>query len=119
MTITISTASQLRLLTRKHAHTAIATVFGILTSEKVAPNVRLSAAAMLMDRGFGRVPLMTPSEVAEAGLRITEIVNTIVDPKVNDGAPMLLNEAGAVDQLDAPDPVPASDDAISEEQCSP
>jgi hypothetical protein len=116
MTITISTASELRLLARKHVHTAIATMIGIMTSEKVAPNVRLSAAGMLVDRAFGRVPLMTTGEAAEAALRITEIVTTIVDPKVDDGAPMLLDEACATAQLAAPDPVAASHDGTSDEQ---
>ena len=47
---------------------------------------------------------MLASEDGSAlGLRITEIVNTIVDPKVNDGEPMRLGEVCDAPQLDAPD----------------
>jgi hypothetical protein len=91
-------------------------MIGIMTSEKVAPNVRLSAAGMLIDRGFGRVPLMATGEAGDAGFRITEIVTTIVDPKVNDGAPMLLDEACGAAQLGAPDPVPGFHDGAPDEQ---
>ena len=103
----ISKMTELRVLARKHTRTAVATLLGLMTNEKVAPPYRISAANSLMDRGWGRPAQTLASEDGSPlGLRITEIVNTIVDPQVNGGAPMLVGEASAVRQLDAPDETP-------------
>jgi hypothetical protein len=108
----ISKMTELRVLARKHTRTAVATLLGLMTSEKVAPPYRISAANSLMDRGWGRPAQMLANEDGSAlGLRITEIVNTIVDPRVNDGAPTLLGEARDAAQLDAPDET--SDPAVA------
>lgn len=100
----ITKITELRVLARKHTRTAVATLLGLMTSEKVADPVRLAASNSLLDRGWGRPAQMLAGEDGNpAGLRITEIVTTIVDPKLDDEAPMLVDEARAVPQLDAPD----------------
>jgi hypothetical protein len=109
----ISKITELRVLARKHTRTAVATLLGLMTSDKVAPPYRISAANSLMDRGWGRPAQMLAAEDGSAlGLRITEIVNTIVDPKVNDGAPMRLGQTRAVVRLEASDDAP--EDAVAE-----
>ena len=102
----ISKMTELRILARKHTETAIKTLLGLMTNEKVAPPYRIAAANSLMDRGWGRPAQMLASEDGGAlGIRITEIVNTIVDPKVNDGAPMPLVQTRSV-QLEAAEEEP-------------
>jgi len=102
----ISKVTELRVLARKHTRTAVATLLGLMTSEKVAPPYRIAAVNSLMDRAWGRPAQMLASEDGGAlGLRITEIINTIVDPKVNDGAPMPLVQTRSV-QLEAADGEP-------------
>jgi hypothetical protein len=93
----ISKVTELRVLARKHTRTAVATLLGLMTSEKVAPPYRISAANSLFDRGWGRAAQMLASEDGNAlGLRITEIVTTIVDPKLDDDSATLVDGTGAV-----------------------
>ncbi len=44
-------------LARQHAPQAITTLLEILTDPLAPPGARLSAASVLLDRGFGRAPL--------------------------------------------------------------
>ncbi len=77
----ITKTTELRLLARRHTRTAIATMLGLMTSEKTPPAVRLAAATALCDRGWGRPTTMPASEDGSpVTFRITEIVNDIVDP---------------------------------------
>ncbi len=99
----ITKTTELRLLARRHTRTAIATMVGLMTSEKVPPAVRLAAATALCDRGWGRP---TTTLAAENGspvtFRITEIVNDIVDPTPLGEIPVI-SEPRPTPQLQAPD----------------
>src|SRR5438105_4357949 len=86
----ITKITELRVLARKHTRTAVATLLGLMTSEKVAPPVRLAASNSLLDRGWGRPAQMLAGEDGNSvGIRITEIINDIVAPQPQDDALML------------------------------
>jgi hypothetical protein len=99
----ITKTTELRLLARRHTRTAIATMLGLLTSEKTPSAVRLAAAIALCDRGWGRPTAMLASE--DGGpvvFRITEIVNDIVDPTPLGDLPVI-SEPRPTPQLEAAD----------------
>jgi hypothetical protein len=99
----ITKTTELRLLARRHTRTAIATMLGLMTSEKTPPAVRLAAATALCDRGWGRPTTMLAAEGASpVTFRITEIVNDIVDPSPLGELPVI-SEALPAQQLEACD----------------
>jgi hypothetical protein len=99
----ITKTTELRLLARRHTRTAIATMLGLMTSDKTPPAVRLAAAIALSDRGWGRPTTMLAAEGAgPVTFRITEIVNDIVDPSPLGEIPVI-SEARPTPQLDTPD----------------
>lgn len=97
----ITKTTELRLLARRHTRTAIATMLGLMTSEKTPPAVRLAAANALCDRGWGRPTTMLATENATPlAFHITEIVNDIVDPTPLGDIPVI-SELPPTPQLDA------------------
>ena len=57
---TISPLERLRSLAREHSETALNVIIGIMNAEAIAPDTRLRAAAMLLDRAVGK-----PTELVE------------------------------------------------------
>jgi hypothetical protein len=116
----ISKMTELKLIARTHTRTAVAVLIGIARSNAAPFMARIAAANSLLDRGWGRPAQMLANEDGNAlGLRITEIVNTIVDPQVNDGAPMLIGQAQAVTQSTKPEATSDPAAPTSDESCDP
>ena len=53
-TMSMSPIARLRSLAREHTETALNVIIGIMNSESIAPDTRLRAAAMLLDRALGK-----------------------------------------------------------------
>lgn len=99
----ITKKTELRLLARTHTRTAIAVLVGIARSTTAPPTARIAAVNSLLDRGWGRPTQMLASDDGNpVAVRITEIVNDIVDPTPLGDIPVFAGEVRSVPQLDAP-----------------
>jgi hypothetical protein len=91
------TTSEIRLIARTHARTAIATLVGIMRQRNAPPASRVAAANSLLDRGFGKPTQPIAGEVDHpVQVEIVEIVRTIVDPTRRHDDPRLTYNSAAV-----------------------
>jgi hypothetical protein len=63
--------SDLRSLARGHTELCIKVLAGILSQEAVPAAARVSAAGILLDRGWGRPPQAHTGENGEGDIRVT------------------------------------------------
>jgi hypothetical protein len=61
----------LRSLARGHTELCIKVLAGIVSQEAVPPAARVSAAGILLDRGWGRPPQAHTGENGEGDIRVT------------------------------------------------
>lgn len=112
----ITKTTELRLLARRHTRTAIAVLAGIARSATAPATARIAAVNSLLDRGWGRPNQMLAGDDGSAvAVRITEIVNDIVDPTPLDDIPVLALEARSVIQSSAQSEPSGSVDADGQE----
>ncbi len=98
----ITKKTELRLLARTHTRTAIAVLVGIMRSNTASDTARIAAVNSLLDRGWGRPTQMLASDDGSpVAVRITEIVNDIVDPTPLGDIPVVALEARSATQLSA------------------
>ena len=64
-------AADLRSLARGHTELCIKVLAGIVSQEAVPAAARVSAAGILLDRGWGRVPQTHTGEDGEGDIRVT------------------------------------------------
>ena len=69
--------ADLRSLARGHTELCIKVLAGIVSQEAVPPAARVSAAGILLDRGWGRAPQTHTGENSEGGINV--IIRHIVD----------------------------------------
>lgn len=67
--------AEIRSLARSHTNTAVNTLVSIMRGRKFAPAARVTAAAALLDRGWGK-PTQPLSGVDEGPLKVTIIRRT-------------------------------------------
>ena len=63
--------ADLRSLARGHTELCIKVLAGIVSQEAVPPAARVSAAGILLDRGWGRAPQTHTGEDGEGDIRVT------------------------------------------------
>ena len=93
--------ADLRSLARGHTELCIKVLAGIVSQEAVPPAARVSAAGILLDRGWGKAPQAITGENSEGGINV--ILRHIVDGRdVQQQQPL---------QIDAvPNETPETDD---------
>jgi hypothetical protein len=79
------TPTEIRSLARAHTEAAIKALVGIMNQEKAAPAARVSAASVLLDRGWGKPTQPISGDDDGAPLRLEMIRRVIVDPHANTG----------------------------------
>ena len=62
--------ADLRSLARGHTELCIKVLAGIVSQEAVPPAARVSAAGILLDRGWGRVPQAPAGEDGEGDIKV-------------------------------------------------
>jgi hypothetical protein len=91
------TPSEIRLIARTHARTAIATLVGVMRQWNAPPASRVAAANSLLDRGFGKATQPIAGEADHpVQVEIVEIVRTIVDPARRHDDPKLTYDGAAL-----------------------
>jgi hypothetical protein len=93
------TTSEIRLIARTHARTAIATLIGVMRQKNAPPASRIAAANSLLDRAFGKPTQPLAGEADQPiEVEITGVVRNIVDPVRRDDDPRLVrNTAPALE----------------------
>lgn len=62
--------ADLRSLARGHTNLCIKVLAGLVSQEAVPPAARLAAAAILLDRGWGKAPQAHTGEDGEGAIRV-------------------------------------------------
>jgi hypothetical protein len=66
----------LRSLARAHTEQCIKVLAGIVSQEAIAPAARVSAAAILLDRGWGRAP---QAYMGEGGKDVRVVIRQVAE----------------------------------------
>jgi hypothetical protein len=77
--------ADLRSLARGHTELCIKVLAGIVSQEAVPPTARVSAAGILLDRGWGRAPQAPASEDGESQIRFVVRDGNIFEPQAGAG----------------------------------
>ena len=86
--------TDLRSLARGHTELCIKVLAGIVSQEAVPPAARVSAAGILLDRGWGRAPQVHSSE---DGGSIQVIIRQIIDV-TGEAKPVLIEHDDGCDE---------------------
>jgi hypothetical protein len=75
------TPTEIRSLARAHTEAAINALVGIMNQEKAPPAARVSAASVLLDRGWGKPTQPISGDDEGDPIRLESIRRIIIDPK--------------------------------------
>jgi hypothetical protein len=88
------TPSEIRLIARKHARTAAATLVVIMRKKAASPASRVAAANRVLDLALGEPTRPLAGNADSAAPEVTEIVRTIVDPPERRDDPRVVDGRG-------------------------
>ena len=88
------TPADIRSLCRAFTNETVQIIAGIARAEETPPAVRVSAIAMLWDRGWGKAPQARTDEDGENKVRVTIRHITEGLPQVIEAEPLQLAENG-------------------------